>query len=264
MMHMACVARVRLLLRARGQSTVDTTGKNRVPAYDPTLRRITLTGQWLLTLTVILFATMGVLWPEPYAKVWQLVLAHIVGGRPGNVLVGIKLGFSLPFIYLQCVLEDLIIMFLFYPLLVFGYRHAIEWRVLGPALVTIRQTAHRHKSKVEPYGVAGLMFFVIFPFWSTGALAAAFVGYLIGMRTSVTFVSVTIGNFIAVALWVWLFNEINQFSGQLAQGMLVVIFGTVIVGALVTQLRSLTRARRELSQSTAPEKTDEDDAPHDE
>ncbi|MCH7959709.1 MAG: small multi-drug export protein [Candidatus Hydrogenedentes bacterium] len=240
---------------------MDSAGKDRVPAYDPTLRRITLAGQWLLTLTVVLFATMGVMWPEPYAKVWQLILAHIVGGRPANVLIGINLGFSLPFIYLQCILEDLIILFLFYPLLVFGYRHAIEWRVLGPALVTIRQTAHRHKSKVEPYGVAGLMLFVIFPFWSTGALAAAFVGYLIGMRTSVTFVSVMVGNAIAVALWVWFFNELNQFSGQLAQVLLVIIFGTVISAALITQLRNLTRTRREHSESTAPENT-EDDAPH--
>ncbi|MCH7911141.1 MAG: small multi-drug export protein, partial [Candidatus Hydrogenedentes bacterium] len=210
---------------------MDNAGKNRVPAYAQCLLRITLAGQWLLTLTVVLFATMGVLWPEPYAKVWQLILAHIVGGRPANVLIGINLGFPLPFIYLQCVLEDLIIMFLFYPLLVFGYRRAFEWRVLGSALVSIRQAAHRHKSKVEPYGVAGLMFFVIFPFWSTGALAAAFVGYLIGMRTSVTFVAVTVGNLIAVACWVWLFNEINQFSSQLAQGMLVAVFGAVIVGA---------------------------------
>ncbi len=218
-------------------------------AFDWKLRLIGRTGQFLLTYTIILFVFLGLMWPEPYKDVWQLVLAHLVGGRPLNVLRGLDLGFHPLFIYLQCCLEDVIILCLFYPLVVAGYRRAVEWRVLGPALVTIRETAAKHKSKIEPYGVAGLMVFVIFPFWSTGALVGAVVGYLLGMRTWVAFSAVITGNFIAAALWVWLFDRINEFSSHLTQGLLITILVGVLVTAVGAQLRSLRKQRKVLGAS---------------
>lgn len=216
--------------------------------YDPTLRVITRAGQYLLTFTVVLFVAMGVIWPDPYANVWQLILAHVVGGRPGNVLLGVNLNFHPLFIFFQCALQDFIILFLFYPVLVVGYRHTVERRVLGSALASIRQAATKHKSKVEPYGTAGLMVFVIFPFWSTGALVGAFVGYLIGMRTKVTFGSVIAGNIVAVALWVWLFDKLDEVSSHLTTGLLIAIFATVLVGAVVAQVQHLVRARIRLGR----------------
>lgn len=215
-----------------------------VRAYDPTLRLIGRTGQFLLTYTIILFVFLGLMWPDPYKNVWQLVLAHLVGGRPLNVLRGLDLGFHPLFIYLQCCIEDIIILCLFYPFLVAGYRRAVEWRVLGSALVSIRETAARHKSKIEPYGVAGLMIFVIFPFWSTGALVGAVVGYLLGMRTWVAFTAVLTGNFIAAALWVWLFDRINELSSHLTKGLLVAILVGVLITAVGAQVRSLRKQRK--------------------
>lgn len=236
---------------------ISTDSTERVRALDPTLRRIGNAGQWLLTITVILFVGLGVAWPDPYANVWQLVLAHVVSGRPGNVLVGVKLGFDPSFIFLQCMIEDLVILFLFFPLLVVGYRHAIERRVLGSTIASIRQTAEKHKRKVEPYGVAGLMLFVIFPFWSTGALVGAFVGYLIGMRIRVLMWAVIIGNTLAVALWVWLFDQLDQLSSRLTTGMLVAIFTLVIAGALLAAARGLFSTKRQYSESLDVSRVDQ-------
>ena len=110
----------------------------KIQAFDSTLRSIERSGQFVRTCTIILFAAIGAIWPEPYADVWKLVLAHLVGGRPGNVLAGIEMGFHPLFIYFQCCLQDVIVLLLFYPPLVAGYRRAVEWRVLGPTLVSIR------------------------------------------------------------------------------------------------------------------------------
>lgn len=229
----------------------------KIRAYDRTLFRIERTGQYLLTVTVVAFISLGAVWPEPYANVWQLVLAHIVGGRALNVLRGLDLGFHPLFIFIQCGLEDIIILLLFYPFLVAGYRKAVEWRVLGPTLVSIREAADRHKSKIEPYGAVGLMVFVIFPFWSTGALVAAVVGYLIRMRTWVVFTSVLTGNFVAVALWVWFFDRINEWSGHLTRGLLIAVFTLVVCGAVIAQIRSLVATRRAYEIPTPEERSEE-------
>jgi uncharacterized membrane protein len=219
-----------------------------------TLRAITRAGQWLLTGTIVAFAILGVLWPQPYSRVWQLVLSHLVFGRAGNVLVGLELQFPAWFIFLQCCVEDIIILLLFYPLLVAGYRRAVEWRILGPTLVNIRSAADRHKSKIEPFGIAGLMIFVIFPFWSTGALVGALVGYLIGMRTWVTFATVLTGNAVAVALWVWFFDQLRNLSTHLTRGLLIAIIVAVVAGAVFAQIRRLARQRRWFSYAQYLEK----------
>ena len=233
-------------------------------AYDPTLHFIERSGQFMLTCTVIVFVFLGVNWPEPYLKTWSLVVAHLIGGKPLNVVTGVKLDFHPLFIYLQCSLQDIITLFIFYPIVVAGYRRAVEWRVLGPALVTIRETADRHKSKIEPYGVAGLLAFVIFPLWSTGALVGAVVGYLIGMRTWVAFATVIVGTLIASAAWVWLFDRINALSPHLTGGLVIFLLTIVLIAAVLVQVRRLSKQRKAVQNPHAasdPEGKNVDEAP---
>tara|TARA_A100001037_G_scaffold302527_1_gene334362 strand:+ start:454 stop:1185 length:732 start_codon:yes stop_codon:yes gene_type:complete len=218
-------------------------------AYDQSLRFIERCGQLVLTGTIVFFVVMGVMFPEPYAKVWQLVLTHMVTGRAGNVGYGLELGFSPLFLLFQCSVQDLIILLLCYPLIVAGYRKAVEWPYIGSTLEGIRQSADKHKSKIEPYGVVGLMVFVIFPFWSTGPLVGAVVGFLIGMRNWVAFTAVTLGNVVAVALWVFLFQRMRDFNERLTNGILISILVVVLVSAIVFRVRRLRRVRRRLDQS---------------
>ena len=215
-------------------------------AFDKSLRLIERSGQLVLTCTVIYFVVLGVLFPEPYAQLWQLVLSHIVAGRAGNVGYGLELGFPPIFLLFQCSIQDLIVLLLFYPLIVAGYRRAVEWRYIGSTLEGIRQSADKHKSKIEPFGVVGLMLFVVFPFWSTGPLVGAVVGFLIGMRTWVALTSVMVGNVLAVALWVFLFKRMRDFNQHLTNGLLISILVIVLTFAVVLRVKQLRKARRRL------------------
>ena len=216
-------------------------------AYDKSLRLIERSGQLVLTGTIVFFVVMGVMFPDPYKDVWQLVLTHMVAGRAGNVGYGLELGFSPLFLLFQCSIQDLIILLLCYPLIVAGYRKAVEWPYIGSTLEGIRQSADKHKSKIEPFGIVGLMVFVVFPFWSTGPLVGAVVGFLIGMRTWVALTSVMVGNVFAVALWVFLFKRMRDFNEHLTNGILISILVIVVASALVIRIRQLRKARRSLA-----------------
>ncbi len=215
------------------------TEKPRSLAYGPRLRFIERMGQACLSVWVAVLISLGIVWPDPYADAWQLVLQQIVGGRALSVSSGISRGFSNVFLLFQCSLQDIIILLLLYPLLVAGYRRVVEMRIVGPAILSIRNAAERHKSKVEPYGAIGLMVFVFFPFWSTGALAGGVIGYLIGMRTWVTFGSVIVGNFLAVASWIWLFDRMNEYSNLIGHNVPWVILAIVLLAAAAHQIWSL-------------------------
>ncbi len=212
-----------------------------VRVFGRMIRRIERAGQVLLTVWIGTLVALGITWPEPYSRAWELVLLQIVAGRAASVSKGVAMGFPKPFLLVHCTLQDIVILLLLYPLLVAGYRYAVEWRFVGPTIANIRATAERHKSKVAPFGALGLMIFVLFPFWSTGALAGGVVGYLLGLRTRWVFSSVIIGDFLAVALWIWFFDNMMQFSETLGSRMWVFIVVTVIVGAAIGRVVAIRR-----------------------
>ncbi len=228
-------------------------------AFSRMIRRIERSGQILLTLWISVLVALGVTWPQPYARVWELILLQIVAGRAASVSKGIAMGFPRPFLLVHCTLQDIVILLLLYPLLVAGYRYAVEWRFVGPTIANIRATAERHKSKVAPFGALGLFVFVLFPFWSTGALAGGLVGYLLGIRTRWVFSSIIIGNFLAVGLWVWFFERMFRFSETLGSRMWLIIVLSIIVIAGVGRV---VRIRRWLKNPEPLEKDPETHREH--
>ncbi len=231
--------------------------RERVRAYGPRLRFIERTGQVCLSIWVAVLIAFGVVWPEPYANAWQLVLQQMLGGRALSISAGLKGGFHWAFLLVQCSLQDIIILLLLYPLLVAGYRRVVEMRIVGPAIANIRAAAERNKSKVEPFGAAGLIAFVFFPFWTTGPLAGGLIGYLIGMRTRVTFASVITGNFLAVGAWLFLFDRMRAFSERLGNIAPWIILAAVLGGAVVMHFRRLS-LRHGQRRNGQPPRAEED------
>jgi uncharacterized membrane protein len=223
-----------------------------VRAFGQMIRRIERTGQVLLTVWIATLVALGITWPDPYARAWELVLLQIVAGRAASVSMGMDAGFSNLFLLIHCTLQDIVILLLLYPVLVAGYRYAIEWRFIGPTIANIRATAERHKSKVAPFGALGLTVFVLFPFWSTGALAGGVVGYLLGIRTRYVFSSVIIGDFLAVALWIWFFDKMTALSETLGSKMWLIIVLAVIISAAVGRVIAIRRRMRK----SAPKKAE--------
>jgi len=202
-----------------------------------TLLHLRTAGHVCLIGTLVLFIVLGIWKGNPYDKVWQLVLAHVVSGRAGNAGIGLQKGFSHYFLLFQSCIQDFIIMFYVYPLFVSGYQRVSRWRIIGPVLKRMHEVALEQKKRIAPYGAVGLMAFVIFPFWSTGPMIGAIVGYLLGMSTLLTFTTVIIGDIIAVAAWIWAYDMLRNYNQTLALVVLVVIFAAAVIGAVVARCR---------------------------
>ncbi len=182
-----------------------------VPRLDRQLKLITRTGLVFFAVWMALLVGVAVAQPDPFVHSWRLVLGQLVAGRAFSVSEGVELGFPRLFLLLQIALQDLIILLLLYQLLIAGYRRVEKFRVIGRAIRSIRVSAEQHKKYVEPFGALGLMVFVVFPFWSTGALAGGVVGYMLGIRTWLVFLSIIIGNFLSVGCWILFFQSLSAF-----------------------------------------------------
>lgn len=84
-------------------------------------------------------------------------------------------------------MQDLIISLYLYPCIVTGYRIAARWPLVGTALRNTHHLAVSHKSRIAPYGVAGLALFVFLPLWGTGPYVGVAAGYLMGFGILRTF-----------------------------------------------------------------------------
>ncbi|HOJ31963.1 MAG TPA: small multi-drug export protein [Candidatus Hydrogenedentes bacterium] len=193
-------------------------------SFRRTLVQIQLAGVLCLTFWALALFLLGTWEPDPYAEAWRLIVGQLLVGRAYSVSAGLKHGFPKFFLLAQCSLQDMVILLVLYPIIVGGYRRIVEYRFLGDALANIRATAERHKESVAKYGVVGLVAFVFFPLWSTGALAGGVIGYLLGMRTRDVFSAVIVGNFLSVACWLWLFDQMRRFSE---------VFGDIIPGLIL-------------------------------
>ena len=194
-------------------------------------------GVWLGALLAI-----GAVWPKPFAESWKLVLGQMMAGRAFSVSEGIELGFPWAFLLFQVALQDIIILLLLYQLLIAGYRKLTHVRFVGPLITGIHASAERHKNRVEPFGAIGIAAFVLFPFWSTGPLAGSVIGYMLGIRTWLVFVSVIVGNFLSVGCWIVFFavlhGSLERIGAKLPCSLPLLVLLSVVGLAVVGHLWS--------------------------
>lgn len=229
------------------------------PNGDPsprTLRRIRRAGHYNLLLLLGVFLVLGIGThndPEsPYGYLWGLVVAHLVWGRAANAAVGKQFGFSPWFIFFQASMIDIILMCYLWPLLVEGHRHARRWPIIGPYLDSTHRSAQRHVGRVGTFGDLGLLVFVVFPFWCTGPLVGASVGYLTGMPTWRVFLVVILGNTVAIAAWITAYDYLHAINPALALTTLGTLLAVALTGGIYRFWRSHNGRKKDKARAAGP------------
>lgn len=189
--------------------TPDSEHRQRV--FDQELRLIERSGYYLTVIYAAFLFVCGVVWGAPYSRSWSLVLIHLIFGRPGNVAAGVYEGYHWFFVFVQCNLQDIIFLYLVYPLVVAGSRKLVHSEYLTGRVAQLHGVAHRHKKLIEPFGAIGLVAFVYLPVATTGLLVGALIGHLLGMRTRVVFPSVIFGNLLIVGSMLWASDQVRDF-----------------------------------------------------
>ncbi len=211
-----------------------------LPPGEPSARilnTLVRSGHLLLMLTLTAWVVMYFWKGDPYDETWQIILLTAFFGRAAAVGAGLSNDFHPVFLFYQAVATDLILVLYLFPAFVRGYQRLAQVRYVGAYLMNAHKVALRYKSRMAPYGMAGLLVFVIFPFWSTGPLVGSIVGYLLGLPSVGVVLTVTIGNILACAAWVWFYDWLNDWNPGVAMALLVLIFAMAITGFAVAAVR---------------------------
>ncbi len=211
------------------------------------IRAIEVTGWSLFVVWAGGLIAWAVAYPDPYASAWRLVLElAFVGGRAVNIADGVASGFSRTFLLFQCGLQDVVYTLIIYPWIVRVYHGVSRVGFVGRVIESLRESAERNSRIIEPLGGLGLWAFVFFPFWSTGVLNGAALGFVLGMRTSVNLTIVLSSHIASVIALLLFFETVSSAMGAVDQGtlrympwiVLAVLAALAIVQRVVVRLRS--------------------------
>lgn len=153
---------------------------------------------------------------------------------------GISYGFTVEFgdgviIFMNMMIEFIMVMII-YPLFVLSWNKSLNIEFLKDFFTKVETLKLKYKDYFEKYGKYGLFIFVWFPFWMTGPIVGAIVGFLIGIRHYTTMFIVLGGTSLAIVIWTYFLKEIIVVINQINANASYILLGLIVVVALILKL----------------------------
>lgn len=181
------------------------------------------------------FIVMGLLFfwsPEASRMFGIMSFANAFFGRAVSMSLGYAGGYDHALVVPVNMWMETVFVLLFYPLFVFSVRKLVVFPSLKRFLDRTHEVAERHHEKVRRYGTLGLFIFVWFPFWMTGPVVGAAIGYLLGFQAWLTLSIVLAGTYIAILGWAWLLFDIHTRAAVLGSWVPAVVVAILVLIAL--------------------------------
>ncbi len=212
----------------------------RVTLFSSPEGRLFLAGVGMGLIFVTWISSNFALSPEMAQVLIGLLATQIMFGRATSMSFGYAAGLGHSVVVPVNMLIETILVFTFYPLFVFSWRHIVEIPRLKGVIERTRQAAERHKDVIRKYGVAGLFIFVWFPFWMTGPFVGSVIGFMLGIRLWVNMTVVLSGTFLAMLGWAVLLKAFHQqlatYSPYAPLVMVAFLIIIIIGGHILHQL----------------------------
>lgn len=155
---------------------------------------------------------------EQANKLLAMSVTNFFFGRAAGISYGYTAEFNDFIIIFMNMMIEFITVMLIYPLFVLSWNKSVEINFLKYFFLSIEKQRIKYKDFFQKYGKYGLFIFVWFPFWMTGPIVGAIIGFLIGIKHYTTMVIVLSGTSIAIIIWTYFLKELiiglNQFNAN--------------------------------------------------
>lgn len=194
------------------------------------------------TMLIIWIAAVAFLWQDGsvfWSRLLTMGFTHSLMGRAASIAHGTSAGFPPVFTAALAVYFDVMLLFIIYPLLVFSYKHFLEERFFKKHMQHVFDSAKKSLTNFRKSKIVGIFLFVWFPLWMTGIIVGAILGFLLGLRTWVTMLTVIMGSASAVICWVFLTHTLFSGLGAINKGIPVTI--TLVLIFVLTVMRLIKK-----------------------
>lgn len=168
-----------------------------------------------LVLLAILLGALALTWfMAPDAAFVYIVMGglNLTVGRAAGMSFGYAGGLGHAQVIPLNMLIETIQVIIIYPLFALTWTHLIDTPRWTALMARMGHAAEAHRAQIQRYGLVGLFFFVFTPFWMTGPVVGAIIGFLIGLRTSTNLLAVLSATYVAIGVWALLLNELSRWA----------------------------------------------------
>jgi len=165
-----------------------------------------------LTFCLLLFIIISYRLDITFAnKITGIVLTNVLVGRVPALSFAYAAELSHFVVISINVLTELILVCIIYPLFVLSFNGILKIDLLENFFNSIKTKKKKHQKSFDRYGSFGLFLFVFIPFWMTGPIVGAIIGFLIGLKHYTIITIVAFSTLIAISLWGLFLQEIIDF-----------------------------------------------------
>jgi uncharacterized membrane protein len=169
-------------------------------------------GLSLTALALAAFAASWVLFPDQALVYGAIAGLNLTIGRAAGMSFGYASGLGHAQVMpLNMVIETIQVLVV-YPLFALTWTHLIDTPRWTAAIERMHQSAEAHRGAIQHYGILGLFVFVFTPFWMTGPVVGAIIGFLIGLRARTNLTVVLTATYVAIGVWALLLNELSRWA----------------------------------------------------
>ena len=181
-----------------------------------------------LYLTYLLFTDLSL-----YRTLSKTAIIHLMGGRALGIATCLSAGLPLWMTILYNFLIEIVIVLITYGIVVLIMRNVIQPKLLRSAVRQAELTAQGQKTKIKKFGAVGLFLFVMFPFFMTGPVVGAIIGYLLNYKAINNFMIVFSGTLTSIIAYSLIGNNILNILDQYIPLEIVKKWGAIIIGLLI-------------------------------
>jgi len=198
--------------------------------------KIFLAGITLFFTYLISIAVLYLLSVEDAKNLLVMSVTNLFFGRAAGISYGFTVAFSDTFIIIMNIAIELITVMIIYPLFVLSWNKSLKIDFLRGFFINVKKQRIKYKSFFDKYGKYGLFIFVWFPFWMTGPVVGAIVGFLIGIKHYYTMAIVLFGTSLAIVIWTYFLKEVIVLLNQLSAHSAYIVLGLFLLIAVALKV----------------------------
>ena len=206
--------------------------------------RLFVAGCWML---VAWLFGIGVLWrlEDPlWLNTLTLGFTTLFLGRAAAVAQALQAEVSPAWIVFLTTYVDVVTVFVAYPALVLSYRSLFERPFVQRHVTSVFKAAEKGLGRFSHFKVLGVFLFVWFPFWGTGVVVGAVLGYLLNLPVWLNMATVVLGTMTAVSCWVLAYDRLFTWLGGIHEVFPLVSTAVLIAALVVFRLAVRMKKRR--------------------
>lgn len=169
-------------------------------------------------------------------KLVVMSVTNFFFGRAAGISYGFTVEFSDGVIIFMNMMIEFIMVMIIYPLFVLSWSKSLNIEFLKNFFRAVETQKLKHKEFFDKYGKYGLFVFVWFPFWMTGPIVGAIIGFLIGIKHYTTMLIVLGGTSLAIVIWTYFLKEIIVLINQVNTNASYIVLGLIVLVVVILKL----------------------------